>query len=94
MDKLKLITKTTSGYKADVHYYTDEGLGYFFGFLSGADFNIPMVWFGDGSIFWDECYGDQHLDLTEYNAYVKAYEQFKEINTNNINPLVTAIKGE
>lgn len=63
---LNRITKTTSNYSVKVHYYTDEGLGYFFGFFSGADFNIPMVWFKDGTIFWDECYGDQHLDLTEY----------------------------
>lgn len=72
---LNLITKTTSGYKAEVHYYTDEGQGYFFGFISAPDFNIPMVWFADGCIFWDECYGDQHLDLGEYNDYLNQREK-------------------
>lgn len=80
---LNRITKTTSGYPVKVHYYTDEGLGYFFGFIIGprdvsqnhATFNIPMVWFGDGAIFWDQDYGYQHLDLTDYN---KAMEKSNE----------------
>jgi len=84
MDKLKLITKTTSNCQVNIHYYTDEGLGYFFGFIS--DFNIPMVWFADGTIFWDECYGDQHLDLTEYNEAVMIEER--------ANKLIETFKGE
>jgi len=84
---LHLITRTTSDYAArdgssittvqskplnvSVEYATDSGLGYFFGFISAPDFNIPMLWFKDGTVFWDEVYGDMHLDLTKYHSAIK-----------------------
>lgn len=79
MNLLHLITKTTSGYKATVHYHTSHGMGYFFGFMSSPDFDVPMIWFDDGTVFHDE-YGDQDLDLTEYKN--KENEESQSLPTN------------